>query len=77
MQTTSTAGLPRAMMTKLLPCLLLALTVCSAPSLRLVQVHESLWLDQLHTAWTVADAPGEIAPRAAIGTHSPMYFSLV
>ncbi len=64
-------------MMKLLPWLLLALIVCCAAYLRLVQVHESLWLDELHTAWTVADVPGEIAPRAAIGNHSPVYFSLV
>lgn len=64
-------------MTKLLPWLLVALIVCCAAFLRLVQVDESLWLDELHTAWTVADGPGEIGPRAAIGNHSPVYFSFV
>ncbi len=64
-------------MTRLLPWLLLALILCCAAFLRLVQVNESLWLDELHTAWTVADAPGEIASRAAIGNHSPVYFSFV
>ena len=64
-------------MTKLVPRLLVALIICCAAGLRLVQVNESLWLDELHTAWTVADGPGEIADRAAIGNHSPVYFFLV
>ncbi|TVS20145.1 MAG: hypothetical protein EA424_05460 [Planctomycetaceae bacterium] len=45
--------------------------------LRLVQVRESLWLDELHTAWTVADSWHEIAWRAQIGNQSPLYFYLV
>ncbi len=45
--------------------------------LRIVQVGESLWLDELHTAWVVADGAGQLAPRAAIGNQSPAYFALV
>jgi mannosyltransferase len=45
--------------------------------LRLVQLHESLWLDELHTAWTVADGWREIAWRAEYGNQSPLYFYLV
>lgn len=55
----------------------LALTLCLAAALRLAAVHESLWLDELHTAWTVADGFQSIVPRAAIGNQSPLYFLLV
>ncbi len=44
---------------------------------RLTAIQESLWLDELHTAWTVADGPGEIVWRAAIGNQSPLYFFCV
>ena len=42
--------------------------------LRGVQLNESLWLDELHTAWTVCDGWTEIAWRAGIGNQSPLYF---
>jgi hypothetical protein len=42
--------------------------------LRGVQMNESLWLDELHTAWTVCDGWGEIPWRAEIGNQSPLYF---
>jgi uncharacterized membrane protein len=56
---------------------LLALCLCLAVALRTVQLTESLWLDELHTAWVVADGPDEVCPRAAIGNQSPVYFLLV
>lgn len=57
--------------------LVLAAILLLAFWLRLVQVRESLWLDELHTAWTVADGWHEIAWRAQIGNQSPLYFYLV
>jgi mannosyltransferase len=48
-----------------------------AAGLRLVQVRESLWLDELHTAWTVGDGWREIWWRAEFGNQSPLYFYLV
>ncbi len=45
--------------------------------LRCSQVHESLWLDELHTSWVVADGVGQIADRARAGNQSPLYFGLV
>lgn len=45
--------------------------------LRVVQIDESLWLDELHTAWTVAGDWSDVAWRAAIGNQSPAYFFLV
>jgi hypothetical protein len=45
--------------------------------LRCSQAHESLWLDELHTSWVVADGAGQIADRARAGNQSPLYFDLV
>ena len=38
---------------------------------------ESLWLDELHTAWSVAGSFEQVAPRAAAGNQGPVYFWLV
>lgn len=35
---------------------------------------ESLWVDELHTSWTVAGGWSEIAPRAKQGNQSPLFF---
>lgn len=44
---------------------------------RLLQARESLWLDELHTAWAAtADDWRETARRARDGNHSPLYFWL-
>jgi hypothetical protein len=43
---------------------------------RLWQINESLWLDELHTAWVVVDGPSDIVARAHIGNQSPLYFYL-
>ncbi len=56
---------------------LLASVVGLAFWLRIVQVGESLWLDELHTAWVVADGGQQLVPRAAVGNQSPVYFALV
>src|SRR5262245_50730431 len=42
--------------------------------LRVWQLGESLWLDELHTAWCVTTGWSEIAERALIGNQSPLYF---
>jgi hypothetical protein len=44
--------------------------------LRIAQVNESLWLDELHTAWTVSGGVADIPPRAAMGNYSPVFFLL-
>jgi mannosyltransferase len=54
-----------------------AVILLLAAGLRLVQVRESLWLDELHTAWTVGDGWREIWWRAEFGNQSPLYFYLV
>lgn len=43
--------------------------------LRAGQSDESLWLDELHTAWVVADGVQPLVPRAAAGNQSPLYFA--
>jgi mannosyltransferase len=52
----------------------LVLVMLVAAWLRGVQMNESLWLDELHTAWTVYDDWREIPWRAEIGNQSPLYF---
>ncbi len=42
--------------------------------LRLPACYESLWLDELHTAWTVDGSLGEVAYRAIAGNQSPVYY---
>lgn len=54
----------------------LAAILLLAAMLRLWQIGESLWLDELHTAWVVSGAAGQIAERARIGNQSPLYFVL-
>jgi mannosyltransferase len=44
--------------------------------LRIWQVNESLWIDELHTAWCATGTLGQVAPRAAIGNQSPVFFWL-
>jgi mannosyltransferase len=55
----------------------LALVLGLATVLRVMQVHESLWLDELHTAWTVAEGLDAVCPRALIGNQSPLFFYVV
>lgn len=50
--------------------------VIVATSLRLVQSNESLWIDELHTAWTVDAGLSQILSRAGQGNYSPLYFLL-
>ncbi|WP_254513592.1 glycosyltransferase family 39 protein [Anatilimnocola floriformis] len=40
------------------------------------QLGESLWLDELHTSWTVSGSLSDVAQRAAVGNQSPVYFWL-
>ena len=56
---------------------LLVLITLAAALLRLAQADESLWLDELHTAWAAMGPADEIALRAQFGNQSPLYFYLV
>lgn len=42
--------------------------------LRLRQIDESLWLDELHTAWCALAPLHEVAARAADGNQGPLFF---
>jgi hypothetical protein len=42
--------------------------------LRVAQIDTSLWIDELHTAWTAAGDAADVGPRARIGNNSPLYF---
>ena len=41
---------------------------------RLPTCHESFWLDELHSAWSVWGSLGEVMPRSAAGNQTPTYF---
>lgn len=56
---------------------LLVLVTLLAGGIRFYRAGESLWVDELHTAWVVAEGPAEIPARARIGNYSPLYFHLV
>ncbi len=45
-------------------------------AIRYPQIHDSLWLDELHTSWTVDAGLGEVAPRAQMGNNQPAWFYL-
>ncbi len=61
---------PRAWFT-----LLISLSVFTiAVFLRLPSCYESLWLDELHSAWIIADGVGSVYQRAVIGHQSPCYY---
>ncbi|MFW6169623.1 MAG: glycosyltransferase family 39 protein [Planctomycetota bacterium] len=59
------------------PAFCLVAIVLVGAGLRGWQVTESLWLDELHTSWVVADGAGAVAQRARAGNQSPLYFWLV
>ncbi|MBC7855002.1 MAG: hypothetical protein IAF94_16345, partial [Pirellulaceae bacterium] len=56
--------------------LLGAITVLAAV-LRVWQINESLWVDELHTSWCVQGSVWQVTERAAAGNQSPVYFYLV
>lgn len=49
----------------------------SAIGLRLSSCYESLWLDELHTAWCIWGNFGDVSSRAANGNQTPLYFQLM
>jgi hypothetical protein len=53
-----------------------ALVTIFAAVLRMSGSGDSLWLDELHTAWVVADDLRDIPARAKLGNQSALYFYL-
>ncbi len=50
------------------------LVFAAAVCLRISSCYESLWLDELHSAWTVWGDLSDVASRADQGHQSPFYF---
>jgi len=59
-----------------LPLAALLTIVLIGAAMRFWQARESLWLDELHTAWCAMGPLVEVAPRATIGNQSPLFFWL-
>ncbi len=55
---------------------LVVLVTALAPAMRIHHAGDSLWLDELHTAWTVEDGVDKVATRAAQGNQGSVYFYL-
>jgi uncharacterized membrane protein len=67
----------RAGSLELRPALLWVLTFFAASlAMRLLQARESLWLDELHTAWVISADWDEIAARAKAGNQPPLFLYL-
>lgn len=56
---------------------LLAVLIVLTTAWRVQQARESLWIDELHSAWCAGGELREVAPRAASGNQSPLYFWLL
>ena len=44
---------------------------------RLIDINRGLWLDELHTSWTVSGELSDVAGRAESGNQAPVYFYVV
>ena len=60
-----------------LPAASLVIIVAGGVFLRCWQATESLWLDELHTSWVVAEGADGIVSRAHAGNQSPLFFFIV
>lgn len=45
--------------------------------LRCYPIHENVWIDELHTAWSVTADGSEFNERVRLGNNAPLYFLLV
>jgi hypothetical protein len=55
----------------------LALLVALAAALHSADIGESLWLDELFTAWVALGSDGTLAERAELGNANPVFYRLV
>lgn len=69
----SIAGTPRSSKQLFWRAMVLAL-LASAGLIAVAGTTESLWVDELHTSWCVSGDWSAVAPRAAVGNQSPLYF---
>ena len=56
---------------------MLMLIMLGGTVLRAFTLKESLWLDELHTSWTVGSSFADVVQRAHAGNQAPIYFWLV
>jgi mannosyltransferase len=61
-------------MIRYLPLLLI---LVAAVVVRWPPLHEDLWLDELHSSWTVSGEWSDVVDRARFGNQSPLYFALL
>jgi uncharacterized membrane protein len=59
-----------------LPLAVLFVLVLLGAALRVWRARESLWLDELHTAWCALGPLPDVVQRATIGNQSPLFFWL-
>jgi hypothetical protein len=52
------------------------IVVAATLGLRALNLNDPLWLDEMHTSWVDSDSLLDVAPRAAIGNQTPLYFWL-
>ncbi|QDT02568.1 hypothetical protein K227x_09460 [Rubripirellula lacrimiformis] len=43
-------------------------------AVRITSLSESLWVDELHSAWCIWDSLGDVVARSRAGNQSPVYF---
>src|SRR4029453_3356644 len=68
-------GMPSPVASRL-PLVVLVILVLLGAALRVWRARESLWLDELHTAWCAMGPLSDVVPRATIGNQSPLFFWL-
>ena len=56
--------------------LILAIVVLAAVIRCTISTGDTLWLDELHTAWAVGDGLSQVAGRAIDGNQNPLFFWL-
>lgn len=68
--------MPGAVRSPILPLVLLAAITLAGGVIRGSHLGHSLWLDELHTAWTVGGSLSDVLPRSHQGNTSGLYFAL-
>jgi hypothetical protein len=68
---------PRRDKARALKWLLWLLPALTAVGLALSTIRGSLWVDELHTSWTLADSVAEMDERARAGNQSPGFAQLL
>ncbi len=54
-----------------------AIGIAIITAISVAYVGLPLWIDELHTSWSINGSVGDVAERAAAGNQSPLYFYLL